>query len=83
VASLALVVSLIVISLIVLGPISYILCSFSWMPKLIKYLLALMCLFVGVWALFIPVLFIQILGFVNLSIGLKIALAKQEKTTQA
>lgn len=80
-ASLALLVSLIVISLIIIGPISYILCSLSWIPKFIKYLLALICIGLGIWALIIPVPFLKILGLLNLSIGLKIALTK-EKTTQ-
>jgi hypothetical protein len=81
-ASLALIVSLIIFSLLILGPISYILCSISWMPKFIKYILALLCMGVGLWSLFIPIPFIKILGLVNLSIGLKIALAKETKTTQ-
>ena len=74
-ASLALIVSLIVISLIILGPMSYVLCSFSWMPKFIKYSLALVCIGVGIWAILIPVPFLKILGLLNLAIGLKIVLA--------
>lgn len=81
-ASLALVVSLIFLSLIILGPISYMVCSFEWIPKFIKYLLAILCMVVGMWAIFIPVPLFRILGMVNFAIGLKISLGGNRKTAQ-
>ena len=82
-ASLALVVSLIFLSLIIIGPITYILASFSWMPNLVKYLLGLVCSLIGLWAIFIPVPLFKIFGLVNFSIGIKVLLAPKTKTTQA
>lgn len=82
-ASLALIVSIIFLSLIIIGPISFIISSFEWTPKLIKYLLGLACVVVGCWAIFIPVPLFKVLGLVNFSIGLKILLAPNKKTTQA
>ena len=82
-ASLALIVSLIFLSSILIGPLSYILSLFSWMPKFIKYLLAIVCIVCGAWALFIPVPLFRILGLVDFCIGLKIGLETNKKTTQA
>lgn len=71
-ASLALAVTLILLSLILIGPLSYIISSFDWMPLLIKYLLAICCIALGLWSIFIPMPLFQILGLVNLGIGIKI-----------
>lgn len=79
-AGLALVVSLIFLSLIIIGPISYILSCLSWMPIYIKYLLGLLCIAVGLWALVIPVPLFKILGLINFSIGVKIVLKPQNIT---
>jgi hypothetical protein len=73
-ASLALIISLIFLSLIIIGPLSYIICSFDWTPKLLKYFLAIFCMIVGLWAIFIPVPLFKILGLINFSIGLKLTL---------
>jgi hypothetical protein len=75
-ASLALIVSLIFLSLIIIGPISYILCCFNWMPRYIKYLLGLSCISIGLWALVIPVPLFKILGLINFAIGIKIVYSK-------
>lgn len=82
-AGLALIVSLIFISLIIIGPASYFLSLVNCIPQFIKYLLSLLCIAVGLWALFVPVPLFRILGLINFSIGLKIAFARKEKTTQA
>lgn len=81
-ASLALIVSLIFLSLIIIGPLSYIISSFDWVPKILKYLLAIICIVVGLWAIFIPVPLFKVLGLVNFSIGLKLTLGANKKTTQ-
>ena len=54
-ASLALIVSLIFLSLITLGPLSYIVSKFNCIPNLLKYLLGILCGAIGLWAIFIPV----------------------------
>lgn len=81
-ASLALIVSLIFLSLIIIGPLSYIVCSFDWVPKLLKYLLAIVCMIIGLWAIFIPVPLFKVLGIANFAIGLKLTLGANKKTTQ-
>lgn len=81
-ASLALLVSLIILSLIVIGPITYILCSLSWMPDLLRYLMGIACAGIGLWAIFIPVPLCRILGLINFSIGVKVLLAPKNKKTQ-
>ena len=82
-ASLALVVSLIFLSLILIGPITYIIAQFEWIPTLIKYLLGIACAGIGLWAIFIPVPLFRILGIINFSIGVKVLLAPITKNTQA
>jgi hypothetical protein len=78
-ASLALIAGLIFLLLIFVGPFSYIICLFSWIPNLIKYLLGIICIGIGLWAIFIPVPIFQMLGLVNLAIGLKILLRGTKK----
>jgi hypothetical protein len=82
-ASLALIVSLIFLSVLIIGPLSYLISCFSWMPKLIIWLLAALTIFIGLWALFIPVPLFRILGLIDLAIGLRILMTKPEKQTQA
>jgi len=82
-ASLALIVSLIFLCVLIIGPLSYFISSFEWIPKPIKYLLGLSCTAIGLWAIFIPVPLFKVLGLVNFSIGLKILLAPNKKTAQA
>lgn len=82
-ASLAIIVSLIFLSLILIGPLSYILSLFGWMPMPIKYFFAILCVIIGLWAIFIPVPLFRILGIINFLIGLKIVLETNKKTTQA
>jgi hypothetical protein len=81
--SLALVVMFIFLSLLFIGPASYLLSSFVWMPSLIKWLLAISCIFVGGWACFIPVPLFRILGLLNIGIGIKIILDSSKKKTDA
>jgi hypothetical protein len=77
--SLAVVVSIILLCLILLGPITYVISSIGIVPKVIKYLLGIIDVGIGIWALFIPVPMMRILGLVNLSIGIKILLDGNKK----
>lgn len=81
--SLAVIVCLIFLVLLLIGPISYVLSFSGYIPKFIQYILATLCILIGIWACFIPVPLFRLLGFVNCCIGIKIFLAKKEKTTQA
>ena len=78
-ASLALVVALIFLSLILIGPLSYLISLFDWMPTIVKYLLALCCCAAGLWAIFVPVPLFKILGLMNLAIGIKILTKPSKK----
>jgi len=69
---LVLLCSLLLMIIVVLGPVSYLLSSFSWMPTLIKYLLALICIFIGAWWFLMPIPAIRYFGLIDIYIGIKI-----------
>ena len=71
-ASLALLVTIIFLSVILVGPISYALSLFSWMPKIVLWTMGACCIFIGAWACFIPVFLIRIFGLIDIAIGFKI-----------
>lgn len=78
-ASLALMAGIIFLIVLVIGPISYVLSLFSWMPKLIVWLLGLCCIFVGVWWFLLPIPAIRYYGLVDVFIGVKIVLNSSKK----
>jgi hypothetical protein len=82
-ASLALLVTIIFLSVLIIGPISYLISLFDWMPKLIVWTLGLLCIFVGGMAFTLPVVFLKIVGLVDVAIGFKILYGRQEKKTGA
>jgi hypothetical protein len=82
-ASLALIVSIIFLSVIIIGPLSYILSLFDWMPKLLIWIMGLLCIFVGGMTFTLPVVFLKVLGLIDIAIGFKIIADKREKKTGA
>ena len=82
-ASLALLVTLIFLSVLVVGPISYLLSSFDWMPKIIIWMLALICIFVGGMTFTLPVLLLKVFGLIDIAIGFKIISGRQQKKSGA
>jgi len=82
-ASLAVLVSIIFLSVIIIGPISYLLSLFSWMPKIIKWIMATVCIFVGGWVCFLPIPFLRALGLIDIGIGLKIISDSTQKKSDA
>ena len=82
-ASLALLVTLIFLSVLVVGPISYLLSSFDWMPKIIIWMLALICIFVGGMTFTLPVLLLKVFGLIDIAIGFKIISDRQQKKSDA
>ncbi len=82
-ASLALLVTIIFISVLIIGPISYLLSLFNWMPRLIVWIMALLCILVGGMALTLPLLFLKVLGLIDIAIAFKIISDKREKKTGA
>jgi len=71
-ASLAILVSIIFLSVLIIGPMSYILSLFDWMPKLVVWIMGLLCIFVGGMTFTLPVVFLKVLGLVDIAIGFKI-----------
>jgi len=82
-ASLALLVSIIFLSVLIIGPISYLLSLFSWMPKFIVWVMGLLCILVGGLTFTLPVVFLKVLGLIDIAIGFKIIADRQQKKTGA
>jgi hypothetical protein len=82
-ASLALIVSIIFLSVIIIGPLSYILSLFDWMPKLLVWIMGLLCIFVGGMTFTLSVVFLKVLGLIDIAIGFKIIADRREKKTGA
>jgi hypothetical protein len=82
-ASLALLVTIIFISVLIIGPISYLLSLFSWMPKLVVWIMGLLCILVGGLTFTLPVLLLKVFGLIDIAIGFKIISDRREKKTGA
>ena len=78
-AGLALLVSIIFLSVLVIGPLSYILSLFDWMPKFVVWIMGLLCILVGGMTLTLPVVFLKVLGLIDIAIGFKIIADKSKK----
>ncbi len=78
-ASLALLVTIIFLSVLIIGPISYLISLFDWMPKLIVWTLGLLCICIGGMAFTLPVVFLKVLGLMDIAIGFKIISDKFQK----
>jgi hypothetical protein len=82
-ASLALLVTLIFLSVLIIGPISYLLSLFSWMPKLVVWIMGLLCILVGGMAFTLPVVFLKVMGLIDIAIGFKIISDRQQRKSDA
>lgn len=82
-AGLALLVSIIFLSVLVIGPLSYILSLFDWMPKFVVWIMGLLCILVGGMTLTLPVVFLKVLGLIDIAIGFKIISDRQQKKSDA
>jgi hypothetical protein len=78
-ASLALLVTIIFLSVLIIGPLSYLLSLFDWMPKTIVWIMGLLCIFVGGMTFTLPVLFLKVMGLIDIAIGFKIISDKFQK----
>lgn len=78
-ASLALLVTIIFISVLIIGPLSYLLSLFDWMPRMIVWIMGLLCILVGGLTFTIPVVFLKVLGLIDIAIGFKIIADKSQK----
>jgi hypothetical protein len=82
-ASLALLVSIIFLSVLIIGPLSYILSLFDWIPKMIVWIMGLLCILVGGTTFVLPVPFLKVLGLIDIAIGFKIISDRQQKKSDA
>ena len=78
-ASLALLVTIIFLSVLIIGPISYLLSLFDWMPKLVVWIMALLCILVGGMTFTLPMVFLKVMGLIDIAIGFKIISDKSQK----
>lgn len=81
-ASLALFASIIFISVILIGPLTYILSLFTWMPKMIVWILGLGSIIIGIWWMLLPIPAIKYYGLVDIFCGYKALSGTNKKTTQ-
>jgi len=82
-ASLALIVTIIFFSVIIIGPLSYILSLFNWIPRFFVWVMGLLCILVGGMTFTLPVVFLKVLGLIDIAIGFKIISDRQQKKTDA
>lgn len=69
-ASLALMVSFILLFVLLIGPLCLFVSYISYyIPNILVYLLSIVSVFVGVWCLFIPILTINYLGIIPILCG--------------
>jgi hypothetical protein len=78
-ASLALLVTIIFLSVLIIGPLSYLLSLFDWMPKFLVWIMGLLCILVGGMTFTLPVVFLKVLGLIDIAIGFKIIADKSQK----
>ena len=82
-ASLALLVAIIFLSVLIIGPISYLLSLFDWMPKFVVWIMGLLCIFVGGMTFTLPVVLLKVFGLIDIAIGFKIISDRQQKKSDA
>jgi len=82
-ASLALLVTIIFLSVLIIGPMSYLLSLFDWMPKFVVWIMGLLCILVGGMTFTLPVVFLKVLGLIDIAIGFKIISDRQQKKSCA
>jgi hypothetical protein len=82
-ASLALLVTIIFLSVLIIGPMSYLLSLFDWMPKFVVWIMGLLCILVGGMTFTLPVPFLKVLGLIDIAIGFKIISDRQQKKSDA
>jgi hypothetical protein len=68
--SLALIVSIIFLIIILLGPISYLLAIFPWVPTIVVYIVSLTAISCGLWWIVIVVTFARFIGLLPIYLGI-------------
>jgi hypothetical protein len=83
-ASLALLVGLIFLSVLLIGPISIFTCRFKFVPNFIAYVLAIVNIVLGMWWFLLPITAIRYVGIIPVFCGYMIINQRKTKkdTTQ-
>ena len=68
-ASLAVLVSLIVLSILLIGPVGYLLCSFKWMPDWLVWIISALSISLGIWFFLLPIPAIRCIGLIPVLCG--------------
>ena len=68
-ASLAILVSLILLFVLIVGPITYILAKINAIPNIVIYLLSILSIGSGLWFFFLPIPAVRYLGLVSVLLG--------------
>jgi hypothetical protein len=82
-ASLAILVTIIFLSVLIIGPLSYLLSLFDWTPNILVWIMGLLCILVGGLTFALPVVFLKVLGLIDIAIGFKIISDRQQKKSGA
>jgi hypothetical protein len=79
VASLAIIVSLIFLVVLLLGPTTYLLSRFNFVPQFIIWIMGIFCIVIGIWWFFVlPVNIIRFIGLLTAYLGW-LAISSKEK----
>lgn len=68
-ASLALMVSIIVIAILISGPLCWIISKVKCIPNIIVYIIAVSCIAIGVWFILLPIPAIKYIGLIPIYFG--------------
>ena len=68
-ASLALLASLVTLSIILSGPLCWIISKIQIIPNIIVYLFGILTIFIGVWFFLLPIAGIRWFGLVSAGLG--------------
>ena len=71
-ASLALVVSVIILFIVLIGPLTLVVNLFKFIPSWIKIILAIVCILSGIWFAALPINFMRLLGLIPVVIGIHV-----------
>ena len=68
-ASLALLVTLMLLFVVLLGPATYLLSRFNFVPQFIIWIMGLFCIVIGIYWFFLPVNFLRFFGLLTAYLG--------------
>lgn len=78
-ASLALMASVVVLIVLIIGPLTYILSKLYWIPTILIWIIGLGSIAMGIWWLLLPIPAIKYYGLIDIFCGYKAIAARREK----